>query len=399
MGCYFIAQFCSAFNDNAFKMVISMAALTMQPADGDGRAAYLSLTTAVFILPFLLFSGWAGFLADRYRKDRVLMFSKSFEIVAMVLAFLVFLENSHLKLLLATLFLMATHSAFFSPAKYGILPEVLAPHDVAKANGYLMMTTYIAIIGGTLFGGYLWEFFSDDHVFIGVVLLAGAVGGTAFVYFIPKAPPGHTTAQFDVNPLHEIVQCLPLVWRNPLLRFTLVGSVLFWLLASLLYLVVLIYGREVLHVSETKASALFAATALGIGLGAIWAGHTHKGKRRLRLVLYGQILLSTALLGLGLLDVAYYQAFMLMSVLGLGSGLFILPLITLLQAESPVNKRGQVMATSNFFDMAAILVSSLLFWVLHGLLAFNSQLIMLGCGVVAAVGLLVLIRVLRTVRQ
>jgi hypothetical protein len=104
-------------------------------------------------------------------------------------------------------------------------------------------------------------------------------------------------------------------------------------------------------------------------------------------------------LGLGLLDVAYYQAFMLMSVLGLGSGLFILPLITLLQAESPVNKRGQVMATSNFFDMAAILVSSLLFWVLHGLLAFNSQLIMLGCGVVAAVGLLVLIRVLRTVRQ
>ena len=399
MGCYFIAQFCSAFNDNAFKMVISMAALAMQPEGGDGRAAYLSLTTAVFILPFLLFSGWAGFLADRYRKDRVLMFSKSFEIVAMVLAFLVFWENSHLKLLLATLFLMATHSAFFSPAKYGILPEILAPHDVAKANGYLMMTTYVAIIGGTLFGGYLWEFFSDDHVFIGAVLLAVAVGGTAFVYFIPKAPSGHVTARFDPNPLHEIGQCLPLVWRNPLLRFTLVASVLFWFMASLLYLVVLVYGREALHVSETKASALFAAAALGIGLGAIWAGHTRTGTRRLRLVLYGQLLLSAALLALGLLNLLYYQAFLLMSLLGLGSGLFVLPLLTLLQAEAPVNKRGQVMATSNFFDMAAILVSSLLFWVLHGLLGLTGQMIMLGSGIVVVAGLVLLIPALRHVRR
>ncbi|MCA3270033.1 MAG: MFS transporter [Thalassospira sp.] len=389
--CYFIAQFFSAFNDNAFKMVISLAALSVQHGQTGESAAYLSLTSAVFILPFLFFSGYAGYLADRYRKDYVLMFSKSFEIVAMFLALLVFMDDSHLQLLLVTLFLMATHSAFFSPSKYGIVPEVLHKDDVAKANGYLTMTTYLAIIGGTMFGGFLWQYYAHDHTVIGLILLAIAIVGTLFVYVVPKAPKSASTAAFHPNPLHEIKKGLPLIWGAPRLKGALVGSVAFWLLASLMYLTVLVYGKNVLHVSETKASALFALTAIGIGAGALWAGHLSKGRDRLNLVVYGLIILTLSQLILGSFPFGYWISLGFMALLGFGAGLFLLPLVTILTREAPADKRGQVMATSNFIDMAAVLLSSLLFWLLHGVAGLDGREIILVVGVGCALGFIAML--------
>ena len=142
-------QFLGAFNDNLFKIVVSLLAVHAASQAHSGRE--LSIVGFVFILPFLLFSGYAGELADVYSKRTVLVVTKSLEIVAASLALVAFLAG-HLNLTYAVLFLIALQATFFSPAKYGILPEMLPDRDLSRANGLLEMSTFVAIVAGTAIG-------------------------------------------------------------------------------------------------------------------------------------------------------------------------------------------------------------------------------------------------------
>src|SRR5260370_26025539 len=146
-------QFLGAFNDNLFKIVVSM--LAVHAASEASAARQLSIVGVVFILPFLLFSGYAGELADVYSKRTVLVVTKSLEIVAATLALVAFLAG-HLNLTYLVLFLIALQATFFSPAKYGILPEMLPDSDLSRANGVLEMTTFLAIVGGTPIGSFMF---------------------------------------------------------------------------------------------------------------------------------------------------------------------------------------------------------------------------------------------------
>src|SRR6516225_8441366 len=110
-------QFLGAFNDNLFKIVVSMLAVHLVAARA-GRE--LSIVSAVFILPFLLFSGYAGQLADVFSKRTVLVVSKSLEVVAAALGLIAF-ASGRVELMFVVLFLIAVQATFFSPAKYGIL--------------------------------------------------------------------------------------------------------------------------------------------------------------------------------------------------------------------------------------------------------------------------------------
>jgi acyl-[acyl-carrier-protein]-phospholipid O-acyltransferase/long-chain-fatty-acid--[acyl-carrier-protein] ligase len=117
---YLWTQFLGAFNDNTFKIVVSLIAVDAA-TEGSG---YLSLVGVIFMVPFFLFSGYAGQLADIHSKRTVLVLTKGFEVAAMVLGLLAFMSG-RMEAQLAVLFLMALHSTFFSPAKYGIIPEIL----------------------------------------------------------------------------------------------------------------------------------------------------------------------------------------------------------------------------------------------------------------------------------
>ena len=125
-------QFLGALNDNLYKQIVSLAAVALA-LEGDS-SRQLSLAQGVFILPFFLFSGWAGRLADVTSKRRVLVSAKVFEIVVMALA-VAALASGSVPWMLAVLFLMGLQSTFFGPAKFGILPETLP----AGQLGYLSL--------------------------------------------------------------------------------------------------------------------------------------------------------------------------------------------------------------------------------------------------------------------
>src|SRR5579864_531247 len=149
---FFLAQACGAVNDNLLGNLLVLGAVYRgaRYAPWDQRL----LLSVVFILPFLVFSGLAGQLADRHDKARVLQWVKAAEIAIVALAGLGFAAHSP-ALLLVTLFLMGTHSSFFAPAKYALLPQVLKASELIGGNALLAAGTFIAILAGTLGAGLL----------------------------------------------------------------------------------------------------------------------------------------------------------------------------------------------------------------------------------------------------
>ncbi len=181
-----VAQFLGAFNDNIYKMVLSLFAVQMA-ADAAAAGGLVPLIGAIFVLPFFLFSGYAGHLADVRGKHQVLMGTKGLEIVAMGLGCVAFLTG-RIELMLGVLFLMALQSTLFGPAKYGILPE-LVPHDeLSRVNGWVEMSTFLAIILGTTVGSVLFAAWKGHLTLVGLVLLGIALSTPSCWYILSPRP-------------------------------------------------------------------------------------------------------------------------------------------------------------------------------------------------------------------
>src|SRR5262249_53284439 len=153
-----VAQFFAAFNDQALHAASMFFAINTQTFD---EAKAISLMPILFYAPWALFCTVAGWLADRYSKRNSLVFWKLAEVAITLVAFAGFALHNFggyrvgPYVVLSTVFLMGMHSAFFVPAKYGVMPEILQPHLLSRGNGLLESLSFLAIILGTVFGGVL----------------------------------------------------------------------------------------------------------------------------------------------------------------------------------------------------------------------------------------------------
>ena len=164
-------QFLGAFNDSVYQTIVALHV-------GNANPAYVPLVPAVFTLPSLLFSGYSGHLADLVSKRRVLIGVKLFEIAIMLFGLATLIANWTEGMLLVV-FLMGLHATIFSPAKYGIVPEMLGDRDLSRGNALLEMSTFVAIVLGIAGGGVLFAVWKADPWRIGAATLAIAVIGFA----------------------------------------------------------------------------------------------------------------------------------------------------------------------------------------------------------------------------
>src|ERR1700733_691124 len=150
---FFWTQFLGALNDNVFKVGFT-SLVTFQAARFSGvdpkTAAFL--ISAIFIIPFVLFSATSGQVADKYDKATLTRFVKTFEIVVMLIGGAGFMLHSAPLLYLCT-FLMGVHSTVFGPVKYSYLPQHLVKTELVGGNGMVEMGTFVAILIGTIIGG------------------------------------------------------------------------------------------------------------------------------------------------------------------------------------------------------------------------------------------------------
>ena len=155
-----MTQFLGAFNDNLYKALLLFLCVDFAKTAKANGDFYQSMAQIMFALPFVLFSGYAGFLSDRFSKRTIMVLCKIGEILVMLAGLFAFMSGELVPLLLV-MFLMSTQSAFFGPGKYGILPEMLRARDLPAANGLIQLTTFLAIIFGAFAAGALKDEFPD----------------------------------------------------------------------------------------------------------------------------------------------------------------------------------------------------------------------------------------------
>jgi MFS family permease len=291
-------QFLAAFNDNFYKMIVQVTAVAIAAGEG-GSVKYLALANAVFVIPFLLFAGPAGQIADRFSKTRVLQFTKLFEIPVMI--FGIFALMAHrIDMLLVVLFCLATQANFFSPAKYGILPEIMGEENLARANGLIELSTFAAIVLGTGAGALLFAHWKQTPLYMGLTLLAIAVVGSLTSLGITKAAPAGSTVPFRWNPFHEVWIGMGSLRANRSMLLTVGGISYFWFIGALLQNAVLAYRVETLHANDETAGYLVCALAIGIGVGSVIAGRLSGDRIELGIVAVGSALMGVFAFAIGL---------------------------------------------------------------------------------------------------
>ena len=370
-------QFLAAFNDNVYKMIVSVGAVELAANQLLG-SRYLAIAGAVFVLPFLLFAGYAGQLADRFSKTRVLQIAKAFEILIMSVG-MVALYMRSIEMLLVVLFLLAMQANFFSPAKYGILPEMLSEAQLTRANGLLELSTFAAIVLGTSVGSLLFARWKGEPLILGGMLLAIAFVGSLASVFIRKVPASGSRLPIQWNPFGEVWAGIQRIYRDRPLWLTVAGISYFWFLGALFQMAVILVGKESLHVSDTRTGLLVTALAVGIGIGSIAAGWLSGDTVEIGLVPLGAAILGLAALLLGFAH-SFTTSVIWLAVAGFAGGLFIVPLNAFLQEHADRQEKGRLLATNNFLNMIGVVLASGALYLFHDLLRWTPSHILAALG-------------------
>jgi len=351
-----VAQFFGAFNDNAFKMMVTL--LAIGAVRDQGETAAQEVTTfafVVFTLPLMLCSLPAMALGDRVSKRSLVLWTKFAEVGLMLGGTVALAAAPTGWLPLVVLAGMGAQSALFSPAKYGILPEILPHEELTTANGRLEAASFLAIILGTLAGGLLLAACGPQPWIGGAVLTGLAVVGFVASLSLPAVP-----ASGSAEPLRAVVES---AWRalrgERALWLAMLGTVVFWGLASLLGQDVLVYGKQVLGLDDTLSGLPYALFAIGVGIGSLLAGRIARGKVEIGLIPLGALGLAFGTGAMGLLAPGRFGTCAWMAVLGVASGFVVVPLNALVQWHAPAARRGAVIALINGLAFAGILAGNL----------------------------------------
>jgi acyl-[acyl-carrier-protein]-phospholipid O-acyltransferase/long-chain-fatty-acid--[acyl-carrier-protein] ligase len=420
-----VTQFLGAFNDNLFKQLVLLLSITgVDEALKSEAADEQWLPMLMFAVPFLLFTGYAGFLADRYSKRTIVVLAKVAEIVAMGLgavAFTMYGANRAMWPMYAVLFFMATQSAFFGPAKYGILPEMLRDRDLPRANGFMLMTTFLAIIFGTAVAGVLLaDYRSPEQIAAAAALpdaeriaaeqarvagqlwlgsvacIALAVVGTITSLWVRRVPTANPQLQFTPEALTIPKDMIDLLRADRPLFMALMVSSLFWLLAGLVPPAVNSLGKLVLQVGDDNTSYLSAMIGVGIAVGCAIGGLVSRGAVNFRLLRVGSVgLLAclaivaipahgdiaqlkeagklTRLPGVGESTqwLGFWASMPTFLVMGAFTGLFAVPLQVFMQSRPPADKKGRMIAVMNQFNWIGILLAVAVYWALTKLIEWQ----------------------------
>jgi acyl-[acyl-carrier-protein]-phospholipid O-acyltransferase/long-chain-fatty-acid--[acyl-carrier-protein] ligase len=389
---FLTAQFLGAFNDNYFKQLVLLVCVGATAASGNSSATipWKELAMAAFALPFVLFSGLGGFLSDRCSKRSVIVGCKVAEIGIVATGLGVLLVPGltpfvQLTSLVAMLALMGTHSAIFSPSKYGILPELFREDQLRPVNGAVQMTTFLAIIFGMVAAGVALDEIGN-RLWIGSSLaLIPAVAGTLTAVMIPRGSSAEPGLRLTLGNAFLPASVLTLLRGNRDLVLAILVSALFWFLGGVTHMSVTTLGEQTLSLSSTRTSVLAAGMGIGIAAGCVVAGFLGRPGSGGSWTVTGAWLLVlsmslVAVLGSGLFgqpasagvegtdesilrrllvaDLLEWALRGSMVLLGFAAGIFVVPVQVYLQQAPPAELKGRLLGVQNLATWIGILLSA-----------------------------------------
>jgi acyl-[acyl-carrier-protein]-phospholipid O-acyltransferase/long-chain-fatty-acid--[acyl-carrier-protein] ligase len=375
-------QFQGAFSDNILRNLLLSMIVGMQMQKTE-RDTLVSVVPFLFSLPFLLLSMPGGWLADRFSKRQVTLWTKAMEFGSMLLA-TAGLASHTLWLTLAALTLVFGQAALFGPSKYGLLPELLPERRLSWGNGVIELGTFLAIILGTIGGAWMGEHFSGQEVYAGYLLMGLSVVGFLTGLGIDRVPAASPEKPFRANVLGDLWTQIGIMRKDTALFLAVLGNTYFWFLGSLLFSTIVVYGPDVLHVGQTKTGYLNAMLAVGIGLGSMAAGWISDNKIEYGLIPLGSIGMTVTGLLLGIQPHGLIASAVLLGFLGFWAGFFAVPVNALIQHKPAPEEKGGVIAAANLLSFVGIALSSGVYFLFTHFIHLNPRGVIVAASLITA---------------
>ena len=379
------SQFLGAFGDNAILAVIVGQLTLLQKAGSitsDELRTRGTIYTSILFIPYILLAPLAGYLNDRYAKTNWLAGGNMLKLLGTAVCALSIWFGYAWQAL--GYFIVGIGSAFYGPAKYGILPEILPTDRLVKANGMVELLTLLAILTGAIGGSVM-----VDQLPVGIcyIALAGIFIASLVLNLFMDRTPSDTSVRISTS-VGEFFVHLSSLFAGPRLGKVLIGTALFWVCGATMKINFQAWGLQALKLPDNTQIALLGLwLSVGVMIGSISAGKFYRVSdlrhtRGFGLFLAGMLLAVYSIEPLGLQHLGQHMITklqpdgstatvlavlpMVMALLvgaGIAAGLFLIPLNATLQAESDPTKLGKTIAVQNLFDNLGMVLAGLLIFV------------------------------------
>ena len=379
----FLTQFFGAFNDNIYKYALLMVFTYGWIDRGSFEISMLNnIAGLLFILPFFIFSATSGQIADRYERSQLIRWLKLSEIFIMIIATVGFFLGN-MWLLLFALFLMGTHSAFFGPIKYAILPDILKDQELMTGNAIFQSGTSLAILLGMVIGGIVISYSMGNMVWISATIVGVAFLGYLSSRFILPQKIADASVKVNWNFFVTSWQMVRLSYGLPLIFCILLGNSWYWFYGATIITQIPQMTQEYLHGNENVSSLVLTFFSVGIVIGSAICRKLSGSTVNIKMVPLGAagltifaLYLAWALANLPPVQgeyfniaqilqqgSAYYHVFGAVSLLGVTGGFYIVPLYAMMQCKSPESHRARIVSANNILN-AIFMVTSAIFCII-----------------------------------
>ncbi|RUR33303.1 MFS transporter [Vreelandella andesensis] len=393
---YLIAIFLNAFVDLGHKIVIQNT--IFKSYNGETQVVLTALVNGLILLPFILLFSPAGHVADSYPKVRILRVS-AWAAVAVSLGITAAYYQGWFWLAFAMTLVLAIQSAFYSPAKYGLVKKLFGKPRLAEANGLIQAVTIGAILAGTVVFTALFESWiltnaqTPSELLRNIAPLGWLLVLNSVIQVIALYRLKLDNAQPSTTPLTwqryikgtALKDNLSILGRQPVLRLSIIGLATFWSVGQVLLAAFPAYAKDALNIDNTLVlQGILAASGIGIALGSLLASKLSRNRIETGLIPLGAVGVAVGLWCLPLLTTTTSQALNFVFI-GTMGGLFIVPLNALIQFHASDHELGTVLAANNWIQNLSML-GFLALTALFALAGVDSHYLLLLVAIVAMVG-------------
>lgn len=369
-----VSQFITAFADRALFFVLFVLIGSMEKS-GALPGWYVPVVQASFILAYIFFAPFAGAFSDSQPKRRVLLKGNLIKIIGVAVLFLYLLPNYTQWVLLLGYFIVGIGAVIFSPAKYGLVPELVEEKQLVKINSWLEGMTIVAILVGQFAGAAMGK----ESVFYSIVGICALYALSTVLTFGIQLTPAHGLDK--KHSYAEFINDFKVLLKNRLARFALLGVSLFWSVAAVLQVLLLEWAEHILQLNDERDIAILGIfTGVGIVLGSLIVPRLIQLEtlRRTRFAAYGMGSLVVALSFVNTL----YPAYVILTLIGVCGGMLVVPINAGLEdvGHQTIGSGGAV-AVQRFTENCSMLTGLIIYTVILGA-GVVSDKIMLGMGLV-----------------